>query len=264
MQTNAEKNSNESKLRINRVRINCVRPVRLFVFLAEIWDSIPRGAYQQAEARNDCLYRYMYRTKHIAFVDFDEFILPKGSLKTWPQLIKTLNQRIGDDLENICSYTFKTNHFITRDKETEVQTGSEMSVPLVAKNKNISHMVAKYDIKSLMYLTRDHFTRSGVNKVIVIPERVLVAGTHRVMLGLWNSWQHQVEPHIATNQHYRIPKVKVNQRITQHEWFLSLIFGLDYSTVKDDTILKYAEELVKNIEAVHRHVTAMKWRHQTL
>ena len=92
-------------------------------------------------------------------------------------MTNTLNHQIGDNLGNICAFSFGTNHFITRDKNSDLPTTKDVSVPLV-NNRNISHLVAKYDIKTIMYLTRDRVTREGrVNKVMVIPEQVLIVGT---------------------------------------------------------------------------------------
>ena len=196
----------------------------------------------------------MYKSKYIAFVDLDEYILPKGSIKTWKQMTNILNHQIGENIGNICAFSFRTNHFVTRDKNSDTPVTKDVPVPLV-NNRNISHLVAKYDIKSLMYLTRDRITRQGrVNKVIVIPEQVLIVGTHRVELGFRNSKQHVVNKDIATNQHYRIPKIDVDDRLSDREYFLSFIYGLDNSTVTDNTILKYAEELVTNVEVTHKNV----------
>ena len=224
-------------------------------FITELWNGL---WISQAEARNDCLYRYMQKSKYIAFIDLDEYILPKGSIKTWKQMTNTLNHQIVDYLGNICAFSFRTNHFITRNQISDLPTTKDVSVPLVNR-RNISHLVAKYDIKTIMYLTRDKVTREGrVNKVIVIPEQVLIVGTHRVELGLRNSKQHVVNKNIATNQHYRIPKIDVGDRLSDREYFLSFIYGLDNSSVADDTVLKYAEELVTNIELTHKNVNGLK------
>ena len=224
-------------------------------FVSELW--IGRWI-SQTEARNDCLYRYMHKSKYIAFVDLDEYILPKGSIKTWKQMVDTLNHQMGDNAGNICAFSFRTNHFLTRNKNSDLPTTKDVSVPLV-NNRNISHLVAKYDIKTIMYLTRDKVTRDGrVNKVILIPEQVLIVGTHRVEIGLRNSKQHVVNKNIATNQHYRIPKIDVGDRLSDREYFLSFLYGLDNSTVTDDTMLKYAEELVTNIQVTHESVNGLK------
>ena len=41
---------------------------------------------------NDCLYRYMYSTKYIAFLDTDEMIIPKD-VNTWTEMFYYLEKK---------------------------------------------------------------------------------------------------------------------------------------------------------------------------
>ncbi|KAJ8369347.1 hypothetical protein SKAU_G00093750 [Synaphobranchus kaupii] len=52
--------------------------------------------YGQIPALNDCLYRYMYRTKYVALHDIDELILPL-QVEDWNQLLERLEQKYSRD-----------------------------------------------------------------------------------------------------------------------------------------------------------------------
>ncbi len=45
--------------------------------------------YAQILQQNDCLFRNMFRTKYIAFLDVDEFIVPRGQHSSWSDLVST-------------------------------------------------------------------------------------------------------------------------------------------------------------------------------
>uniref|UniRef100_A0A8C5Q196 Glycosyltransferase family 92 protein n=1 Tax=Leptobrachium leishanense TaxID=445787 RepID=A0A8C5Q196_9ANUR len=47
--------------------------------------------YGQTAALNDCIYRYMYKTRYMALHDLDELILPTTH-KNWPELVEHLQQ----------------------------------------------------------------------------------------------------------------------------------------------------------------------------
>ncbi|RVE65185.1 hypothetical protein OJAV_G00134180 [Oryzias javanicus] len=50
--------------------------------------------FGQIPALNDCLYRYMYRTKYLALHDVDELILPQ-SVHSWLELLPLLEKKFG-------------------------------------------------------------------------------------------------------------------------------------------------------------------------
>ena len=62
--------------------------------------------YGQLAAANDCLYRYMYTSQYIAFIDLDELIVPRGNLTTWGQLFDQLEKFMLDTNGQIhkCQY----------------------------------------------------------------------------------------------------------------------------------------------------------------
>ncbi|KAM4589124.1 uncharacterized protein V3H82_003284 isoform 1-T2 [Fundulus diaphanus] len=60
--------------------------------------------FGQIPALNDCLYRFMYRSKYVAMHDPDEFILPQ-SVNSWVELLPLLEKRYGADK----CYMFENN-----------------------------------------------------------------------------------------------------------------------------------------------------------
>ncbi|XP_061576572.1 uncharacterized protein LOC133442580 [Cololabis saira] len=60
----------------------------------------------QIPALNDCLYRYMYKTRYVALHDIDELILPL-SVNSWLELFPLLTKKIGADK----CYKFESNVF---------------------------------------------------------------------------------------------------------------------------------------------------------
>ncbi|XP_035240925.1 glycosyltransferase family 92 protein F13G3.3 [Anguilla anguilla] len=75
-------------------------PVTSFINVSPGWrKSASPGDlhyYGQIPALNDCLYRYMYRTKYVALHDIDELILPQR-VDDWNQLLVRLEQRYSAD-----------------------------------------------------------------------------------------------------------------------------------------------------------------------
>ncbi|XP_068173729.1 uncharacterized protein [Antennarius striatus] len=62
--------------------------------------------FGQIPALNDCVYRYMYRSKYVAQNDIDELILPQA-VDSWSELLPLLETKYGADL----CYMFENNVF---------------------------------------------------------------------------------------------------------------------------------------------------------
>ncbi|KAM4521283.1 uncharacterized protein PAE49_002511 [Odontesthes bonariensis] len=62
--------------------------------------------FGQIPALNDCLYRYMYRSRYVAFHDIDELILPQA-VNSWLELMPRLERKFGPD----SCYKFENNVF---------------------------------------------------------------------------------------------------------------------------------------------------------
>lgn len=169
--------------------------------------------YGQLAAINDCLYRNMYRTKYIVFIDADEMIIPKIH-RDWMSLIDSLKHAT-----NIGAYIFKCTFFRKEWEDTKENfTGKD-----IAK---------KYNVISLLKLDREPkihpvYIRS---KTIVNPLKVETVGIHNI----WSFRTGYVASEIGNSQglvhHYRSwqnPK--------------------DKQKVHDTTILAYKDSILKRI-----------------
>ncbi|XP_036392991.1 uncharacterized protein si:zfos-464b6.2 [Megalops cyprinoides] len=75
-------------------------PVAKYIFVSDGWRKSESPGdlhyYGQIPALNDCVYRYMYRSKYVALQDIDEYILPLR-VENWNQLLKQLEDEYGTD-----------------------------------------------------------------------------------------------------------------------------------------------------------------------
>ena len=211
----------------------------------------------------------MYRTEYLAFIDLDEFIVPRGTSKTWDDLFHALNKQLIDK-ENTCAFSFLKNQFYTngikksKEKLNLEEVTYTKSLKLLNKDwdtilgslvstTNIASLVAKNDIKSMMTFIRDKDTDSGaLNKMIVIPRKVGALDVHHVEFPINSEKAFYVHNETATVHHYRLPSIQSYYRTSLGEKFLNLFRGLDHHLTTDKTMVKYAEELVKRVEVTTR------------
>ena len=209
----------------------------------------------------------MHKTDYLAFIDLDEFIIPRGTLKTWDDLIEDLHKTLKDKIRTTCAFTFLKNQFYTnysksktKNTTTNIDTVMDIDSQMLL-NKDwgdvlrpvLSPKVAKNDIKSLKSFTRDRDTDSGdLNKMIVIPRKIGALDVHHVEFPLGNEETHQVNNETATVHHYRVPWTLPHRRASLTQKFTGLITGLNYHVTSDKTMVKYADELVKRVEATKK------------
>ena len=136
---------------------------------------------------NECLYRYMFSTKYIAFIDADERIVPKQDY-TWTELINHLNQNLSKKVRSkTCGFSFTHVLFNRKwpdDKESPLnQNSSKRIVTLVKTRREIS-------------------TDRQRAKVIANPRMVDLMGVHRVLASFeGRSKQYSVYPSVAAMHH---------------------------------------------------------------
>uniref|UniRef100_A0A3Q2P6L3 Glycosyltransferase family 92 protein n=1 Tax=Fundulus heteroclitus TaxID=8078 RepID=A0A3Q2P6L3_FUNHE len=119
--------------------------------------------YGQVPALNDCLYRYMYRSKYIALHDLDELILPQSLLFL----------RVVHPLKKV--FTFENNWI---PSEFELPPPKPNTLPPQVQWQNIS------GVNILTHLYREPFNpilRQRNFKVIINPRVVFVTSVHRVI-----------------------------------------------------------------------------------
>lgn len=125
--------------------------------------------FGQIPALNDCLYRYMYRSKYVALHDFDELILPQ-SVDSWVKLLPLLEKKYGAQR----CYKFENNLFPT---EFVLPPPQPVTLPPQDLWQNIT------GVNILSHLYREPFNpkfRRGNFKIITDPRNVFVASVHGV------------------------------------------------------------------------------------
>ena len=85
--------------------------------------------HAQVMMMNDCLYRYMFKSKYVAFVDTDEMIIPREDY-TWTELVTRLEKDRRRGNIDTCGFLFQCMIFNTvlPDEETDILTGFNFKV----------------------------------------------------------------------------------------------------------------------------------------
>ncbi|XP_033761324.1 beta-1,4-galactosyltransferase galt-1-like [Pecten maximus] len=165
----------------------------------------------------DCLYRTMFTFKHVAFLDFDEFIVPRNQ-NTIPDFLSYLHEEQGVDDETISAYKFKSAFFDSKFNSDDVVELSEL--------------------RQLTTLNNTVRTRKFSNirtKLIVNPVNVFELGIHHVSKPNEEHYQcHNVSPKLAFIHHYRHCKSD---------------YGMNCKlTVKDTSVTTYKTSLVRRVK----------------
>ncbi|XP_061575892.1 uncharacterized protein si:zfos-464b6.2 [Cololabis saira] len=178
--------------------------------------------FGQIPALNDCLYRYMYRSRYLALHDIDELILPQ-TVNSWLELLPLLEEKYGDDK----CYMFENNQFpnnVERPPPSPAQ-----GLPPKDRWKNVSGV----NILAHLYqepITPEHQYEKF--KIIVNPRAVFRTSVHGVLSSLDGCvW---VDRDIARMYHTRAP--------------LQTLLTAD-QLVYDSRLLDYGGRLVAAVDA---------------
>ena len=158
---------------------------------------IPTHDGGQLALINDCLYRYMYRTKYIAMMDMDEFIVPTEHL-TWNDMFNI--SQCGNHAEAIFRHTFF--NVTDSDDKAYMSLKSFMSGSMGNKTKLTNDSGENSNLVTLHKTNRQReadgcFIRS---KVIIKPELIKLATVHYVDKPREHCC---VETHLGLLHHYR-------------------------------------------------------------
>ena len=162
---------------------------------------------------NDCMYRNMYRYKHMAVIDFDEFIIPAGGKGG---SVKDVIARVrGTWQAEPPAYMFRNAYFFL-DNKPELKTPPYLVTSRFTSRQNVS--AVGYAPKS-----------------IVNPRRCLVMQNHYCMKrtpDVSGAAFLTVKPQYALSHHYKLCHFKKDE-----------CAKLVKSTVRDTSALPYAEAL---------------------
>ena len=162
---------------------------------------------------NDCLYRYMYRSKYLVFVDIDEFIVPRKHL-SWDSMLNAAT------CHNYGTAVFRNVFFETRYPDDEEYLS----------NKTLRQFD---DMLTLRKSTRDQspLKCGRRSKIITRPESVILGTVHVVEASLAPSCC--MDPNIGLLHHYRDTRILENERV-----------------VKDKTMYIFADRIVSSVQKV--------------
>ena len=188
--------------------------------------------FAQLAALNDCLYRNRHKTKLLAIIDLDEFIIPrKPEDLTWLDMFSSL--------PDSSSYIFR-NTFYRANRQN-----IKLSYQFLEK----AH---RYKLKTLETLQRDTYIypMNWRSKVIVKPTAVVTVGIH-------NIWEHTkgtsygVETENGLLHHYRF------WNYTEERYFQERDKTGTKDSYIDETILKYKDALIKHVENTWTALTGL-------
>ncbi len=202
----------------------------------DIWqmdpDYLPAEAFGQSKWRDpisitDCLYRYMFHFNRMMPLDVDELIIP-GQTKTLPDLIDKLDQL---DQENKVAdrrvhYMFMSSFFPVNDLDVSLRVNPDLTennyTTFLRRRQRLSRFNGMY------------------RKSIMIPTRCLASRNHYCFVIL---------PHFIDKGNFHRLTVDTEQGFVHHyksnlkrSWFMNA------TLIQDDSILRYAAELRKNIQ----------------
>ncbi|KAF3688148.1 Beta-1,4-galactosyltransferase galt-1 [Channa argus] len=181
--------------------------------------------YGQIPALNDCVYRYMYKSRYVALHDIDELILPQ-SVNSWSELLPRLEGKYGADK----CYMFENNVFPTTVRKPPpasqtlpTQSPGWQNVPGV---NILAHLYQEPIIKETDYMRF---------KIIVNPRAVFSTSVHGLLESQKGcSW---VDRNIARMYHTRAPR-QPNLKPEQ------LLYN--------DRLLSYTDRLIPAVNSVLR------------
>ncbi|XP_015257819.1 uncharacterized protein LOC119797367 [Cyprinodon tularosa] len=178
--------------------------------------------FGQMPALSDCLYRYMYQSRYMAFQDPDELILPQ-SVDSWLKLLPVLEKRYG---ANKC-YMFENNVF---PRERSLPPPKPQVLPKQNQWQNVA------GVNILAHLYKEPIMpqfKWAKFKIIVNPRAVFTITVHGVVKSQKGcAW---IDRNIARMYHTRAemqPKLRDDQ----------LIY--------DGRLLSYSSPLIAAVETV--------------
>ena len=178
--------------------------------------------FGQMAALNDCLYKNRYSSKYIVCSDIDEIIVPQKT-NSWTELLWEVTPK---NANTIGSYSFQNVFFKANG---------------YSDNAYAHNPIAKeYNILSLLKTQREKeaYNHRNRSKLIVMPERVSVAGIHYV--------------HEFIDNFYYEKNITNSQAMLYHYRHHSP--SRDAKTIHDRHMHQLAEQIVNRITTVHKEV----------
>ncbi len=145
--------------------------------------------FGELAALNDCIYRYLYWTKFLVFIDLDEVIVPRTAA-TWESYMTNVATSRPSGT-NTCAYIFPNVFFRTEwSKDTSVKNDT---------------MIQKYNLQTLLVTKReDKIWHHGIrSKYIADPQKIEIYGIHFPWKCLGGKYEYYVPETEGLLFHYR-------------------------------------------------------------
>ena len=168
---------------------------------------------------NDCLYRNMYRYRHLIIIDFDEIIIPRHHY-TYPAMLAGIT-KFHKELKALPGViVFRNAYFFSDFPPT----------PNTRENLNVMKQTTRVEVSKPGYSV----------KSIMDPRTCIIAWNHYCLARVPGTQVVNVHPHFATNHHYK--KCHFSKMICD------TMMRKNYT---DNMVLKYRTALERRLEAVH-------------
>ena len=176
--------------------------------------------YGQQVIINDCLYRYMYATKYLVFVDLDELIVPRcDGCMTWSDMMTQVQANCS---EQQAHYSFMNAFFPTQVKDNAKYDKNALAIKL------------KLTALTKTYRGRVFLEHNDRSKYIIKPTVARRNNIHTVY-SPWDNKQRSeilcsVSPDVGALHHYR------------------MIWSVIKDVVIDPMMLKYDEDVTERVQ----------------
>jgi hypothetical protein len=181
------------------------------------WENLANAmhSYGQRVLINDCIYRNMYKVRHVVLMDLDEMIYPVAH-NTWPEMLREL-EKVG----KYASYTFSNNFIQEINHTTSWSIGNNCSTEL----KSVKYF------ERLKRLPWPHFKKKTKMKMILRPTAVSATCIHDLCKTTIRGYRktYWVPDSVGFMAHYRKPVPR---------WY---IYG---KGVEDRTALRYKDSVL--------------------
>ncbi|XP_052271810.1 beta-1,4-galactosyltransferase galt-1-like [Dreissena polymorpha] len=177
----------------------------------------------QSLAINDCLYRYMNDFHHLTFVDLDEFIIPKGDLRSWGDMLPDLKKQSEELYAKASAFSFKTAFF----------------------SPEFSRHVYSNELNTVIRVNRTFHFSYRRHKLMVLPERVFELGIHHVS----RAW--------PDGEQFRVVHVPLETAFVHHYRACVQEFGIHCNARSEDsTVLNiFGTQLQYNVLKIMSDIT---------
>ena len=148
-----------------------------------LWDVY---YYGQLGAQLDCLYRSLYTSRYVSFLDLDEMLVPRGACRTWLKTMESSERDIP-----VCAFSYRNVFF---------------SLDLPSERKMLHNPVVRdYKIQSLLKSSRETYIwPHGLRSKYIADTRYLeLPGIHAPWKCLAKDTVYYVSSKRALLHHYR-------------------------------------------------------------